>query len=195
MSCRGRGYRGGRSSYGRGQGRGRGGRFNNSQRSRHNGHRNSEMKFAQNSNGGRQTKPFATVKDALVQKLQAKGENDVAESLRTMQEFDFEPIRPQRRISGKEEGSQDKKIEQEGIDMEHTVDYEKWKTRAEEYEKGLVTAYAWIMEEYCTTSMRSRIEEHPDFNTMIRNHPIVLLDNPSKVSTNCESTVSLNFHG
>ena len=134
------------------------------------------MKFAPNSNGGRQTKPFATVKDALVQKLQAKGENDVAESLRTMQEFDFEPIRPQRRISGKKEGSEDKKIEQEGIDMEHTVDYEKWKTRAEEYEKGLVTAYAWIMEEYCTTSMRSRNEEHPDFNTTIRNNPIVLLE-------------------
>ena len=175
MSGRGRGYRGGRSSYGRGQGRGRGGRFNNRQRSRHNGQRNSEMKFAPNSNGGRQTKPFATVKDALVQKLQAKGENDVAESLRTMKELDLQPLKPQRRISGKEK-SEDKKIEQEGIDMEHTVDYEKWKTRAEEYEKGLVTAYAWIMEEYCTTSMRSRIEEHPDFNTTIRNNPIVLLE-------------------
>ena len=53
------------------------------------------MKFAPNSNGGRQTKPFATVKDALVQKLQAKGENDVAESLRTMQELDLEPLKPQ----------------------------------------------------------------------------------------------------
>ena len=62
------------------------------------------------------------MKDALVQKLQAKGENDVAESLRTMKELDLQPLKPQRRISGKKDGSEEKKIEQEGIDMEHTVD-------------------------------------------------------------------------
>ena len=79
--------------------------------------------------------------------------------------------------------------------MEHTVDYEKWKTRAEEYEKGLLTAYAWIMEEYCTTSMRSRIEEHPDFNTTDQEQPhCAVRDNPSNVSTNCESPVSLYLH-
>ena len=42
-------------------------------------------------------------------------------------------------------------------------------------EEGMSKAYAVIFNNYCTRAMQNRIEEHPDFETKIKDDPIELL--------------------
>ena len=46
----------------------------------------------------------------------------------------------------------------------------------ERFEENWVKAYALIFDEYCTKAMQTSIEELEDFETAVRNEPLVLLE-------------------
>ena len=67
------------------------------------------------------------------------------------------------------------KIEQAGLDIKYTAEITTHAKRVQVLEANITKSYSMIMDDYCTPAMRSRIQEHPDFYTKIRDDPIVLL--------------------
>ena len=67
-----------------------------------------------------------------------------------------------------------KKIEQEGFNMDYQMEMKRWFERAELYEQNKTKAYSTILG-YCSKTIQNRVEEHPDYETMIRDDPIELL--------------------
>jgi hypothetical protein len=57
--------------------------------------------------------------------------------------------------------------------------------------RGVSRAYALIFSNYCTRTMQSRVEEHPDFATMIKNYRIELL---KAIETSTHDTVRAQYH-
>ena len=125
-----------------------------------------------------QSATYETVKDSIIQYIQksyTEGGHDIAESLRKMQKKDLSSERPTRKISAL--GDKDKaKIEQDGFDIEYNTDYTRWRERCQGIDDGLKRAYSTIYQNYCTKGMQTRVEEHPEFETKIRNDPIALLE-------------------
>ena len=62
----------------------------------------------------------------------------------------------------------DIKIEQEGYDMEYTIDLKEWKERQNTYTENKFKAYMVIFG-YCNKTMQNRIEEAIDFELNIQN--------------------------
>ena len=77
----------------------------------------------------------------------------------------------------------DIKIQQEGYDMEYTIDLKEWKVRQNTYTENKFKAYTVIFG-YCNKTMQNRIEEAINFKTDIWNDPFVLLE-----------TIKLNMYG
>ena len=65
---------------------------------------------------------------------------------------------------------------QKGLDIEYAELYRRFNDRKEDLKNNKPKCYATIMSNYCTQTMRSRIEEHPDFVTKIEDDPIALLE-------------------
>ena len=92
-----------------------------------------------------------------------------------MQYEDLDLLMPARELSTKalDKGQE---LEQQGLDIRYKEDYRAWKKRVEAFEKNKPKFYALINANYCTQTMRSRIEEHPDYETKIADDPIALLE-------------------
>ena len=67
------------------------------------------------------------------------------------------------------------KIEQDGNNMEYTIDLKEWKAQQNTYTENKFKSYTLIFG-YCNKTMQNRIEETTDFETTIRNDPFILLD-------------------
>jgi hypothetical protein len=134
------------------------------------------MKFAPNSQGTGKNHTYATVKDYVLQYIQKTydGGYDVATSLEDEVLVDLNNSRPVRVIS-RNTVAEEQRIEQEG----HNIDYEdalkRWNDRKDLLDREMKKAYSLIKENYCTRAMQSRIEEHPDYASKIRNDAIELL--------------------
>ena len=68
-----------------------------------------------------------------------------------------------------------KKLEQDGFDMRYQAEIKQFLDRQSGLEENLMKAYALIFGTYCSKARQSRVEEHPDFETTIRDDPIELL--------------------
>jgi hypothetical protein len=66
--------------------------------------------------------------------------------------------------------------EQKQFDMIFRAKIEKFIECENDLEQGMPKAYSLIYSTYCTTTMQTRIEEHKDFESMIKNDPIKLLE-------------------
>ena len=135
------------------------------------------MKFTPHGIGrDRQTVTFDTVKDHIVHMVQKsyKHGQDVAKSLRDEQKLDVSLWKPIREVSqDTDEG--ERNLEQIGNDIIYQEETKRYLDRKGDLEENLTKAYALIFSQYCNKTMQSRVEEHQDFTTTIRDDPIELL--------------------
>ena len=135
------------------------------------------IQFAPNAQGKLQAATYATVKEAIVQHVQKTfvDGQDVAQSLKEGKEFDLSAIEPVRVIS-EEQDSAKAALAQSGLDIKYQEELRRYLDRKDNLRKGLTKAYALIFGNYCSRTMQSRVEEHPEFETKIENNPIELLE-------------------
>ena len=134
------------------------------------------MKFYPHGSGRKgQLVTYATVKDNIVSFIQRsyKYGKDIAVSLRDLQKKDLSAERPTRMISDKI--GDDKKLEQDGIDMIYEAEIKQFLERGRALEDNLNKAYALIFGTYCSKAIQSWLEEHSNYETTIRDNPIELL--------------------
>ena len=72
--------------------------------------------------------------------------------------------------------SKHSKVKQDGFDVECNAKFEMFLKRKEALETNLSMVHSLIHSNYCTRVMQNRIEEHPDFDSKIRDDPIALLE-------------------
>ena len=170
----------GRDSQGRGCGRSHNGsrgkgRFNaNSKKSDSS---KKEIKFFPHTVGSQQQSiTYDTVKDHITQYVQKtyKYGIDIAESLDKEERKDLTTLIPRRKVSVKTEEAE-KKVEQEGFDIEFKILMEEHIKRVQQLDENISKAYALIYSNYCTRVIQIRIEEHVNYESKIKNDPIKLL--------------------
>jgi hypothetical protein len=61
------------------------------------------------------------------------------------------------------------------MDIMYQAELERYLEQKDTLEHNLTKAYALIFSTYCNKTMHNRIEEHPDYETTIRDNPIELL--------------------
>ena len=71
--------------------------------------------------------------------------------------------------------------EQRLLDRKWDVDYKRYVEKQEEFEENYVKAYAFIFDNYCSKEMQVALKELPDFELLIRNDPLQLLENVEKL--------------
>jgi ribosomal protein L15 len=170
--------RGGRG-YGRGRtrgGRGNGGRHGSRSTTTNNKFSQTltkkETKFGPFIPNKAPPATYASVKDAIILHFTKINEHDVADSLEAMSKITLtKPIRILSTKTVKDEQDQ----EQAGLDIDYSGEMDDYRARKKALDKGMRQAYSIIFTEYCTKEMQTRIEEHRDFMTIIRNDPIELL--------------------
>jgi hypothetical protein len=162
----GRGFRGGR-----GRGRFQGNKSMSTRSTR------LVMKFFPHGIGrDRQTVTYDTVKDNIVQFVQKTYNNgqDIAISLRDLTIKDFSPLQPVRGQALSADAAK-KANEQAGMDILYQAELERYLDRKASLEHNLCKSYALVFSTYCNKMMQNRIEEHPDYETTIRDDPTELL--------------------
>ena len=119
---------------------------------------------------------YATIRDHIIQQVQKnyKHGQDVATSIRNMEVIDLSKEAPVRKVSEKSNNTE-KKVEQDGFNLIYNVEYTRFAKQQEALSQNLIKTYALILSNYCTKGMENRIEEHPEFETKIRDDPIELL--------------------
>jgi hypothetical protein len=66
--------------------------------------------------------------------------------------------------------------QQAGMDIRFQAELKRYLDRVDTLEQNMHKAYALIFSTYCNKTMQNRIEEHPDFESTIRDDPIELLE-------------------
>ena len=161
----------GRGHYqGRGGGGGRGGGKGGSKSTSSTANQPKLMQFAPNTQGKSQTATYASVKDAIIQQILKtfKDGEDVAKSIEDGTEVVLDE--PEREISKKEVAAE-AALEQSGLDIKYQEELRGYLERKNNLRQGMVKAYALILSNYCTKAMVSKVEEHPEFDS-IKNKPI-----------------------
>ena len=124
-----------------------------------------------------QTCPFETVKEELIQHVQATlpGGQDIAKCIKDMKLLDLTNLEPQRTLSS---NSDEKKrdLEQKGLDIKYHELLKRYYDRKDNLEKGLAVTCSILIADFCTDSMRARLQQHPDFATKLEDKPIASLE-------------------
>ena len=150
----------GRDNKGRGhggQGRGRG----RSSARRDTNTKPAEMKFLPHTTGtNKLTATYETAKTHIkqyVQKMYKHGQ-DIAESLRELQEKDLTAEMLVRQMSALTAKSEERvmKIEQEGYDVLYTAEVQNYMDRKNTLDTNLGRAYALVLSTYCNETMQHR---------------------------------------
>lgn len=194
-------YRGRSKSRGR-QKPGRGGRGDT--RNSTNNHETREVKFAvmRNETATRYL-TFAQVKKQLLRKMKMdKDLQEIGKAIENGQPWNHAAEKPARQESAidifdrvREPGEggrmvttknpekvEQKRVEQEGLDMDYKSEMGVWNERRKEYESGKITAYNSIMDEYCTSNIRGLVEQETDFESDIKDDPIKLLEALNRIA-------------
>ena len=87
-----------------------------------------------------------------------------------------------------------KRVEQEGLDMDYKSNVHEWTDRKKTYEAGKITAFNTIMDEYCTTNIRGLVEQETDFESIIQDDPIQLLEALNRIAHEGAVTGSYRCH-
>ena len=65
-----------------------------------------------------------------------------------------------------------RRVEQDEFDMRYQAEIKHFLDWQSGLEENLMKAYALIFGTYCSKAIQSRAEEHPDFETTIRDDPM-----------------------
>jgi hypothetical protein len=66
--------------------------------------------------------------------------------------------------------------DQSGLDIQYSQALRRHLERVDALREGLDKAYALIFSNYCTKTMQSRIEQHPDYDMILEDDPIAVLE-------------------
>ena len=104
-----------------------------------------DMKFYPHTQGRQQSYSYETIRDHIVQQVQKtfKYGQDIVQSIRDESYIDFDLKKPTRAVSIAAKDD-DKKIEQEGFNMDYQMEMKRWYERAELYEQNKTKAYSTI---------------------------------------------------
>jgi hypothetical protein len=136
------------------------------------------MKFFPHGIGrDQQAVSYNTVKDHIVQYVQKtyKNGHDAAASIRNLLVMDLTPHVPIRGTSTQSDATVNLK-QQAGMDIMYQAKLERYLEGKDTLDQNLAKAYALIFSTYCNKTMQNRTEEHPEFETTIRDDPIELLN-------------------
>ena len=184
-SSRGRSNERGGRGRGRNTGRGRG-RFN-PKTSNISKTQERELKFSPMNNQGKtNAATYTTTRDAIIQHIRKnyKGGIDVGKSLEDMSKVNLDILQPTRDIS-KETEAASKIVDQAGLDIKYQEELRRHLDRKDALRDGLDKAYALILSQYCSKVMQSRIEQHPDFEKVLKNDPIAVLEAIKSLMHDC----------
>jgi hypothetical protein len=119
---------------------------------------------------------FTTCVDAIVEEVQRtfKYPQDMAQAIRELQHCDMQKVMLVY-VPSTETDEEKKKIADEGRKIMFDADYKAWLERKELYVSNKSKAYSLILTKYCSSGMKTKLEEHPDFETKIWDDPIELL--------------------
>jgi hypothetical protein len=134
-----------------------------------------EVKLFPHGIGKRLRQLHTIVKDHVqfVQKTYKHGQ-DIAISLRDLKKKDLLSLMPTRwQSTGTDPAANSN--EQARMDIMYQAKLERYLEQKDTLEQNLTKAYALIFSTYCNKTMQNRIEEHPDYETTIRDDPIELL--------------------
>jgi hypothetical protein len=128
-------------------------------------------------NGRFQGRRNWTVKEYIVQVIQKAYKNgqDTAVSIQDLNKKDLTPLQPTRGVAVTADTAETLQL-QKGMDIVYQAKLERYLDRKDSLEQNLTKAYALIFSNFCNKTMQNCIEEHPDYETMIRDDPIELLD-------------------
>ena len=135
-----------------------------------------ELKFAPHNPGKSSTATYATVKEHIVEYIQKsymQAGVDVSKSLKKMKWIDFATDEPVRFMSALTESSA-KREEQEFLDRMHQERFGRHLDRMKQCNDAMCRAYALIKSQFCSKTMQTQIEEHPDYESKIEDDPIAL---------------------
>jgi len=68
-----------------------------------------------------------------------------------------------------------RKLEQDGCYIMCQAEIQQYLERVQTLEENMNKAYALIIGTYCSKAIQGRVEEHPEYETKIRNDPTELL--------------------
>ena len=142
------------------------------------------MKFTPKLAGQYQGYTYDTVKEHILQEIQRNLENgeDLADNLREGTDHGIKRSKPNRHLAPKQEitepvteikrmeAAEERRIIQEGLDIEYKVELEKHSEREKIYEMNKYKAFT-IIYNYCNQTMKNRIEELKNYEQDIRNNP------------------------
>ena len=80
------------------------------------------------------------------------------------------------RIMSQEKDDIKRKISQDGMDILYQAEITRYLERKEMLDQNMSKACALIYSSYCNKMMQNRVEEHPEFETKIRDDLIALLE-------------------
>jgi hypothetical protein len=133
------------------------------------------MKFYPHGIGrDRQAITYDTVKDHIIQYVHKTYRNgqDAAVSIINIV---LTPREPQRSTAVLTDATENQK-QQAGTDILYQAKLERYLDRKDTLEQNLTKAYALIFSTYYNKIMYNRIEEHPEFKSVIHDDPIELLN-------------------
>ena len=99
---------------------------------------------------------------------------DIAKAIWSGQLFKIETVRPTRGIS-KMNNANKKKHKQDGLDILYQEELRMYLERKNHLCENKLKVYSLIISNYCTTLMKTRVKEHPDYLTTILDNPVELL--------------------
>jgi hypothetical protein len=120
---------------------------------------------------------YTSVKEHLlvyIQKEFGTGMLDIYDSIDKEEEIDLSKEKPVVQTS---KSSDDKVAEQENkaYQYDYRDDMKLHKQRVLTFKENLVKAYGLIWDDYMTTTMQNRIEQHPEYASKIKNNPVELV--------------------
>jgi hypothetical protein len=135
-----------------------------------------ELKFAPVSNKGN-TATYDTTKDAVIQHIRKTytGGIDVGQSLEAMKMVDLTAKEPTRTLTTETDPAK-MLVDQKGLDITYQARFTRHLDREDALREGLDKAYNLIFTNYCTKVMQARIEQHPEYETKLKNDPIAVLE-------------------
>ena len=186
-SYSGRGRSNDRGGRGRGRYTGRGRGRSNPRTSNISKTQERELKFSpMNYQGKSNAATYTTTRDAMIQHIRKnyKGGIDVGKSLEDMSKVNLDTEQPARIISSEADAAR-KIVDQAGLDIKYQEELRRHLDRKDALRDGLDKAYALILSQYCSKVMQSRIEQHPDFEKVLKNDPIAVLEAIKSLMHDC----------
>jgi len=140
-------------------------------------HNKEQYKFAPFEEG-KNRKTFAAIKEKVIGAINQNNSelDDTGDSLRFMEIKCLKSLMPIREYSVNAD-AEVKKNENASLKTIWEEEIKSHVARKRDLEKGLRQAYLIVFNDWCTQSMKQKIQALPDFETTIRNDPIALLRN------------------